>query len=288
MKYKVSVLIPTKNEEDNLEECIKSVLWADEIIVFDSYSIDNTIQIAQNFGAKIIQRKFNNFSSHKNWALRNIKFQNSWLLLLDGDERVDDKLFKEITTILQNPKADGYYIARKNYFMGKWMKYGGWYPDWALRLFKHNLAYYEERIVHERLIINGKVGYLNNPIIHLDFKGLERYFDRHNTYSSLEAIEAYNTISKPRREYSLKQVIFKNGPELRWALKEIGYKYIPCRSLLKFVWMYFFRLGFMNGRIGFRFCILHSFYEYQISLKLEELKNSNSAFYKKYKNYIQG
>lgn len=283
----VSVLIPTKNEERNLQACLDSVAWANEIIVYDSFSNDSTVEIAKKNNVKIVQRQFDNFSTHKNWALDHIEFRNTWILIVDADECITPLLAEEINRLLQKgPDKNGYYIARKNYFDGKWIRHGGWYPDWNLRLFKLGHACYEERIVHEHMLVDGPAGYLQEPLLHYDDKGMERYFDRHNIYSSLEAVECYQFLHKKKQMGTLKEY-WKSGPHRRRFLKQLAYRYLPCRPLFKFLWMYFFKLGFLDGRIGLRFCLLHTFYEYQIALKVKELETKDSPMQKKYQVFSE-
>jgi glycosyltransferase involved in cell wall biosynthesis len=287
-KTPVSVLIPTKDEERNIETCIRAVAWADEIVVFDSFSTDKTVDLAKTLGAMIVQRKFDNFSDHKNWAFDHIDFSHPWILMVDADERITEPLAKEITDLLAStPTLNGYYVARKNNMAGQWVVHGGYYPNWSLRLLKRGFGRYESRIVHEHILLDGPAGFLKNPLLHKDDKGMERYFDRHNTYSSMEAVEVHRNLLSGRRERLLPSALFSKGPERRRFLKNLSYRYLPMRSLFKFLWMYVIRLGFLDGRGGFRFCLLHTFYEYQVSLKLEELRDKNSPIYRKYATYLE-
>jgi len=284
----ISILIPTKNEERNIAACLASVSWSDDITVFDSYSTDATAAIVSQYSARFVQRQFDNFADHKNWALSNLPFRYNWILIVDADERVSQELADEINTVIQNSTlCDGYYIPRKNYFCDKWIRHGGWYPDYQMRLLRKGKARYENRIVHEHVLISTAPAYLKNPLIHYDYKGIERYFDRHNVYSSLEAVECFKTLTQSSNQSSLKSSLLKKGPEKRRFLKNLAYKYLPCRSLIKFFWMYIIKLGFLDGRIGFRYCLLHTFYEYQVSLKLEELKQPDSPMREKYRQYLK-
>jgi glycosyltransferase involved in cell wall biosynthesis len=284
----ISVLIPTQNEERNIAACINHVTWANEIIVFDSFSNDQTLNIAHQLGAKVVQRKFDNFSAHKNWALENIDFKNDWVLIVDADERITEALSIEIKALFQNTlKFNGYYIARQNWFGGKWIHHGGWYPDWQLRLLKRGYARYESRLVHEHVLLEGQAGFLKNPLIHYDDKGIERYFERHNHYSSMESVEIFKILtSSSNQSPQLKASLFARGPGHRRFLKNLAYRYLPARPLFKFFWMYVIKLGFLDGRIGLRYCLLHTFYEYQVSLKLEELTNPGSPLYQKYQVFL--
>jgi len=284
-KSPVSVLICTKNEERNLRDCLKGIAWADDCVVLDSYSDDATVTIAREQGARVVHRQFDNFSTHKNWALDNIDFRHDWILIVDADERVTPELAREIAALVNgSPPYHGYYLARQNWFAGTWIRHGGWYPDFNLRLLRRGQGRYEPRLVGEHILLAGPPGYLKNPVIHYDYKGIERYFDRHNVYSSLEAVEAYRTLIAPRQTKGLPADLWTRGPERRRFLKNLAYRYLPGRPLFKFIWMYFFKLGFLDGRMGFRYCVLHTFYDYQISLKLEELRDPQSPMSRKYKD----
>lgn len=284
-KSPVSVLICTKNETRNLGDCLQRVAWADDCVVLDSYSDDDTVNIARDKGARVVQRHFDNFSAHKNWALDHIDFKYDWILIVDADERVTPELAQEIVTLVNgSPAHNGYYLARQNWFGGTWIKHGGWFPDWNLRLLRRGRGRYEARLVHEHMLLEGPPGYLKNPIIHYDYKGIERYFERHNVYSSLEAVEVYRMLTSPEQKQGLRPNLWIKGPERRRFLKNLAYRYLPGRAFFKFIWMYLFKLGFLDGRMGFRFCLLHTFYDYQISLKLEELQDPQSPMSHKYKN----
>lgn len=287
----VSALVPTRDEEQNLDDCLTCLANFDEVIVLDSYSTDRTIEIAERHGARVVQRKFDNFSAHKNWALDNIQFRNEWVMFVDADERVESDLSDEIGRLFSgnNPPFDGYFVSLKYMFCGVWMRHGGWYPGWQLRLFRRGLARCESRIVHEHMLLNGKAGYLSNPLLHHDYKGIERYFDRHNTYSSMEAVEVYRALKQlGAQPDQINPSMFSKGPERRRYLKLMAYRYLPFRPLFKFFWMYIFKGGFLDGKIGFRFCLLHTLYEYQVSLKFEELNNPGSPLHQKYRDYIAG
>ncbi len=233
----------------------------------------------------MVQREFDNFSAHKNWALDTIDFRHDWILIVDADERVTPELAREIAAIVSgSPPHHGYYLARQNWFAGTWIRHGGWYPDYNLRLLRRGRGRYEARLVHEHILLEGSPGYLKNPLIHHDYKGIERYFERHNVYSSLEAVEAHRTLTAADQPGGLPADLWAKGPGRRRFLKNLAYRYLPGRALFKFIWMYFFKLGFLDGRMGFRFCLLHTFYDYQISLKLEELRDPQSPMSQKYKD----
>ncbi len=284
----LSVVVPTKNEERNLADCLACVAFADEVIVYDSYSDDSTLDLARAAGARVEQRVFDVFSVHKNWAIENIDFSHDWILWVDADERVTPELAAEIQEVIRAWRDDGpagYYIARQNLFAGKWIKHGGMYPDYQLRLFRRGRARYEDRIVHEHMVVDGDSGYLKNHFVHHDYKGIERYLDRHNVYTSLEAVEVHRRLTGRGTE-AIKADIRSKGPGRRRALKNFAYRHLPARSVCVFLYMYVFKMGFLDGRIGFRYCLLRAFHEYQISLKLTELKDPNSAMSTKYRAYL--
>ena len=281
MKAPVSFIIPTRNEERNIRDAIGSIAsWADEVFVLDSYSADRTLEFAKAMGVQVAQRRFDNFAAQKNWALENLPFRADWVFFLDADERVSPELQEEITDALQdrNCAFDGYYVPRQNYFMEIPVRHGGWYPDRRLVLFKHRLGRYESRIVHEHVVLNGRAGRLKQALLHYnDNKGLHQYFDRHNVYSTMEALEANRHLEGNRSVGTLRAAFFGEGPERRRALKHWAYRYLPFRPLFKFLWSYGLKRGFLDGRVGFRYCLLQSLYEYQVSLKLIELRSDPTS-----------
>lgn len=287
-KAPVSVLIPTLNEERNLPGCLDSVAWADEIVVFDSHSTDGTAGIAKAAGARVITRDFDSFAAHKNWALDNIDFRNGWVLLLDADERVIPLLADEIRDAVGRDSGPvGYYIARQTMFAGKWLRHGGVWPDYNLRLLRLGHGRYEDRLVHEHMILDGPAGYLNGHLLHDDDKGIERFFDRHNHYTSLEAVEIVRARTRPAADGDrLDGNLFRKGPARRRALKSFAQRYLPFRPLCVFLYMYLFKLGILDGRAGLRYALLKMFFEYQIVLKVKELGDRSAPLYCRWRDYL--
>ncbi|MCC3431055.1 MAG: glycosyltransferase family 2 protein, partial [Microcoleus sp. PH2017_03_ELD_O_A] len=205
-KIPVSVLIPAKDEELNLPACLASIARADEVFMVDSQSSDRTVEIAISSGAKVVQFYFDNrWPKKKNWSLDNLPFRNEWVLIVDCDERIPPELWDEIARAIADPNFDGYYLNRKVFFLGQWLRYGGRYPDWNLRLFKHQKGRYEnlgtesvpntgDNEVHEHVILAGQVGYLKHDMIHEDYRDLFHWIERHNRYSNWEARVYYNII----------------------------------------------------------------------------------------------
>jgi glycosyltransferase involved in cell wall biosynthesis len=287
-KALVSVLIPTKNEARNLPSTLEALSWADQIIVFDSHSSDDTVEIAKRYGCEVSQRVFDNFADHKNWALQNLEFRNPWILILDADEKIPAALAEEISAIcLGASSADAYYVARKILVDGVWLKHAGKYPDYNIRLFRNGKARYERRIVHEHMIADGRIGTLKNHLVHIDAKGTYRYIERHNQYAEMEAVEAWITLHSGPAVQSLGGVLRARRNERRRLLKNFAYQYLPFRPILVFLYLYVFRLGFVMGQAGIKTCALRMFYEYIVDLYLEELKDPDSPVAVKYKGYIE-
>jgi glycosyltransferase involved in cell wall biosynthesis len=282
-KIPVSVLIPAKNEELNLPACLESVSLADEIFVVDSQSTDKSMEIAEDYGAKVVQFYFNGgWPKKKNWSLENLSFRNEWVLIVDCDERITPELWQEIATAIENPNYNGYYINRKVFFLGKWIRYGGKYPDWNLRLFKHKLGRYEnlktedvpntgDNEVHEHVILD-KVGYLKNDMLHIDFRDIYHWLERHNRYSNWEARVYYNLLSDSKQSQTIGANLFGDPVQRKRFLKKIWVK-LPFKPLLRFILFYFLQLGFLDGKAGYIYGRLLSQYEYQIGVKLYELRN---------------
>lgn len=281
-KIPVSVLIPAKNEESNLPACLDSVSRAAEVFVVDSQSGDRSIEIAESYGAKVVQFNFNgSWPKKKNWSLENLPFQNEWVLIVDCDERITPELWDEIAEVIQNPEYNGYYLNRRVFFLGKWIRHGGRYPDWNLRLFKYKLGRYEnlntgdipntgDNEVHEHVVLEGNVGYLKNDMLHIDFRDIYHWLERHNRYSNWEAKVYYNFITGQGNEGTIGANLFGDAVQRKRFLKKIWVR-LPLKPLLRFILFYFIQLGFLDGKAGYIYGRLLSQYEYQIGVKLYEL-----------------
>ncbi|MGK7887233.1 MAG: glycosyltransferase family 2 protein [Crocosphaera sp.] len=282
-KVPVSVLIPALNEELNLPACLESVARADEVFVVDSQSSDRSIEISQKYGANVVQFNFNGrWPKKKNWSLENLPFRNEWVLIVDCDERITPELWDEIETAIKEDTYNGYYLNRKVFFLGKWIRYGGKYPDWNLRLFRHKLGRYEnlntedipntgDNEVHEHVILQGNVGYLKEDMLHIDFRDIYHWLQRHNRYSNWEARVYYNLLIGQDESGTIGANLFGDAVQRKRFLKKIWVK-LPFKPLLRFVLFYFIRLGFLDGRAGYIYGRLLSQYEYQIGVKLYELR----------------
>ena len=284
-KVSVSVIVPTKDEERNIAICLESLAWADQVFVFDSHSTDRTVEIASSMGATVVERVFDNFATHKNWALDNLDLRHDWVFFVDADERGTPLLADEVRATIADPDArHGYYVAGENWLWGKPMR--AIYPNYNLRLIRRGKGRYEERIVHEHMVIEGPPGYLKNHLVHMDDKGIERWFDRHNNYSSMEAVEAWRLLNASEKESSIPARLPRRGPERRRALKQFAYRYLPARPIWQFLYLYIVKRGILDGRRGLRYCLLKMFYEYQVTLKLKELNDPDSPMSEDYKDQL--
>jgi glycosyltransferase involved in cell wall biosynthesis len=272
-KAPVSIMIPTKDEEKNLPFAIKSVIdWASDVFVLDSGSTDGTKEVAESLGAKFVYHEWQGYARSKNWGLDNLPFTTPWVFILDADEAITPELRDEIIRVTSDTTNDvaGYYINRFFIFLGKRIKHCGFYPSWNLRLLKRGKARYEEREVHEHMSVDGKVGYLKHDMEHNDRRGLAYSIAKHNHYSTLEAREMFKVITS--QSAADRGRLFGGSPvEKRRWVKTVLWPKLPARWIARWIYMYFLRLGFMDGDVGFHFCLFMTSYEHQIDLKLREM-----------------
>lgn len=272
----ISVLILTRNEEQNLPGCLESVRWSDDIHVYDSKSTDRTLEIARDYGATITVREFDNWSSHQNWGLRNIPFKHPWVFYLDADERPTPEL---CTNMLRAVETPGEYVAfevqRRDFFLNTWLRHVQATP-YYIRLFRPECVIYE-RLVNPVSVVSGPIRRLEGYLDHYPFsKGLSHWIDRHNSYSTFEAMEI---VSNGKREpASWKKALFdRDFQERRRHQKRIFYT-LPGRPALKFLALYFARGGFLDGAAGFHYALLQAMYEYTIVEKTRELERKPSGY----------
>jgi glycosyltransferase involved in cell wall biosynthesis len=273
----LSVVIITFNEEANLPHTLESVKWADEIIVVDSGSTDRTVEIAKSYGAKVWVEPWKGFAAQKNSALE--KATGDWILSLDADEEVSPELTNEIKALFQygslaetrewcltmretapipsraleylHGKPSGYYVPRKNFFLGRWVRHGGFYPDRKLRFIARGFGQFEDRAVHEDARVTGSTSKLKSSLIHHAYPTLSGYIEHMNRYSSL-------------------------GAEMKIANGPVGFSFvnIVLRPLSTFLYNYFFRLGFLDGREGLLLHLYHSVYVSWKYAKVWEISRS--------------
>jgi len=263
----VSILILTLNEEANLAECIDSCGWSDDIVVYDSMSEDRTLEIAKAKGARVVQRRFDNYAAQRNAALTTVQYKNPWVLMVDADERVPPELAREIEMTVGGAGADValFRMRRKDFFLGKWLRRSSGYPSWFGRLIRLGRVRVE-REVNEEYITDGRVLHLEEHLHHYPFnKGIAYWFERHNRYSTMEAI----AMSMHNDRIVVPELFARDPINRRRMLKQLLYR-LPLRPLIVFIYLYIVRLGFLDGRAGFYFSRMRAAYEMLIDLKVIE------------------
>ncbi len=249
----ISVIVPTKNEEMNIEDCLRSVSWADEIIVVDARSADRTVELASRYTKEVFVRDWEGFSEVKQFALQNAR--HDWVFWLDADERVSPELGEELVAVAESPRSTyrAYEVARRAYFLGKWIRHCGWYPGYVVRLFQRRMATFTPSRVHEKVVVPGPVGRLSADLLHYTDDTIFHYLAKMNRYTSLAAEDA---VASGRR-FRLYDVIV--------------------RPAYLFFRMYVLRLGFMDGMHGLILSLLsagHVFTKYAKVWDAERLKGA--------------
>jgi glycosyltransferase involved in cell wall biosynthesis len=279
----VAVLIPAKNEETNIVECLRHVLWAKQLVVVDSQSTDRNVPLAQAMGAEVYQFHYSKegWPKKKNWALESVPWRHEWVLIVDADEHITPELAAEIAEVVsrdaERSAPQGYHLNRRFMFMGRWIKHCGYYPSWNVRLFKHRLGRYErigtlgdtgsgDNEVHEHVVLPaGEAGYLKNDFLHFAYPDLATWVEKHNRYSTWEAHamlagDAGRLTASP----------FGGPIERRRWLKAVARR-LPFRPLLRFLYAYVLKGGFLDGYPGYCMCRLLAWYEFMSSAKYYEM-----------------
>jgi glycosyltransferase involved in cell wall biosynthesis len=269
----ISAFILTFNEENILSKCLSNLSFVDEILVFDSFSTDETVNIAKKMGARVIQRKFDNYANQRNEALKAISPDTDWILMVDADEIVSPELKNEIVRItnISNNPVTLYLVRRKDMFQGKWIKHSSGYPTWFGRLFRYGKVWVE-REVNEEYHTSGETGYLSEHLVHYPFnKGLNFWFEKHNRYSSMEATLMTSELQDKLKIFDL---LSTDPVKRRKAQKCLTYR-LPFRPSIVFFAFFLLKGGFLDGRRGYTFCRLRKTYEWMIAIKREELHFKN-------------
>lgn len=273
----IDVVIITKNEESNLPHCLAALEgWTNRVFVVDSGSTDGTREISESMGATFVHHDWPGYAAQKNWAIETLPIESEWILIVDADEVVTPQLRDEIAAIVARAPdtvpESGFHLNRLFYFLDRPIRHCGYFPSWNLRLFKKGTAYYEDRSVHEHMVVDGPVGYLQAPMTHDDRRGIEHSIAKHNDYSSLEAVEIARRRDSVRLPAAgLESRLFGNTLARRRWFKQRVYHLLPVPWLFRFVYMYIWRAGFLDGHAGLRFTLFISAYEFLISLKIREL-----------------
>jgi glycosyltransferase involved in cell wall biosynthesis len=243
---RLSAVVITLNEEAHIRRCLESVAWADEIVVVDACSHDKTVQIAREFTDRVIVRPWAGFTAQKNFAAE--QSTGEWILSLDADEEAAPELRPEIMAVVAGSGAcHGYAVRRQNMFLGRFIRHGGLYPDWQMRLFRRGQGHFAERAVHESVTVTGPVGRLHGHLVHRSYEGVSDFIGRANRYSSLAA-----------------EQMVREGRRVRMGelvLKPLG----------RFLSMYVMKRGFLDGRRGLLLATLYAYYVFMRSAKVWEV-----------------
>ena len=278
----IDVLVITKNEEANLPSCLEALQgWTRKVFVVDSGSTDRTSEIAISMGAEFVHHDWSGYASQKNWALENLDFSAPWTMIIDADEIVTPALREEIRSVIERDpdtvEESAFYLNRLFYFLDDPIRHCGYFPSWNLRLFKRGSAQYEDRAVHEHMVVDGEAAYLEEPMTHDDRRGIEHSIAKHNSYSSLEAREILRGREAAGPPASgLASNIFGSALQRRRWFKQRIYHLLPAPWMFRFFYMYIWRRGFMDGATGRQFSLFISAYEFLISLKIKELRLDRS------------
>ena len=274
----ISAIILTFNEENNIVGCLESIAgWCDEIFIVDSYSNDTTLAIARHFTGRIYQHPFENFSSQRNWAQENLPIKNEWLLHLDADERVSEELKASLKNLfLFSHDIDGLMAARKTIFRNRWIKYGGHYPVYHLRVFKKSKGKSEERFYDQHYMVRGKTVILKGDIVNIVASDVARWRMAHRKWAQLEACEIlFNAKKKAGLDFFGSPIARKN-----WLRYKIYYRMpLFVRCLMYYLYRYLLRLGFLDGKEGMCFHYLHGlWYRVLVDYNVLSLRRESSVY----------
>ncbi|WP_008309288.1 glycosyltransferase family 2 protein [Leptolyngbya sp. PCC 6406] len=271
-----SIYILTYNEELDIAACIESALLSDDVIVVDSCSRDRTQAIAAQYPVRVVEHAFESHGKQRTWMLENIPAKYDWAYILEADERMTPELFQECLEAMQHPQQVGYYVAERVMFMDHWIRHSTQYPRYQLRLLKRGQVWFTDYGHTEREVCDGPTGFLRETYPHYTCgKGLARWIEKHNRYSTDEARETLRQLDAGRVDW--KQLFWgKSEVARRRALKDLSLR-LPLRPIIRWVYMYLILGGWRDGHAGFAWCTLQAFYEYLIVLKVRELKRERQT-----------
>jgi glycosyltransferase involved in cell wall biosynthesis len=267
-----SIFILTHNEEVEIAACIESALLSDDVVIVDSCSDDRTVAIAESYPVRVIQHPFESHGKQRTWMLQSVPVKHEWVYILEADERMTPDLFQECLDTIQAAEHTGYYVAERVMFMGKWIRRSTQYPRYQLRLFQKEKVWFTDYGHTEREVVEGTTGFLKETYPHYTSgKGFSRWIDKHNRYSTNEAIETLRQLETGSLDWN---ALFFGASEVdrRRALKDLSLR-LPFRPLIRFFYMYVLLGGILDGYPGFTWCMLQAFYEYLITLKVWELRD---------------
>jgi len=274
---RLSAFVLTRNEELNLGACLESLDgWCTDIHIVDSFSTDRTLEIAARYGAHAHQHAFEGHTKQRAWALRNLPFAHEWVLALDADHRVTEELREELVALFAAPPQgmDGYFISRRQIFRGRWIRFGGYYPKYQLKLFRHKGAFLDDNEFDYRFYVTGPTGKLKHDIVESNQNewGISFFIEKHNKFASELATEEMKRI-KGGLGYLARTDFFGN-PDQRILWLKVKWNTLPLylRPFLLFIYRYFLRLGFLDGKEGFIFHFLQSlWFRLLVDIRREEL-----------------
>ncbi len=261
----VTVMIFTLNEEIHLPSCLAALDWCDDVIVVDSFSTDRTEAICRARGVRFFQHGFEGFGSQRNWALDHTDPRHSWILILDADERVPLELARELGEKALNspPDVGAYRVRRRFYLWGRWLRYSSLYPSWVVRFIHRDRVRYLNRGHAETQTVQGGIRDLDHDLIDENLKGIDEWFERQNRYSRKDALHELEQAGN-RPPWS--KFVTGDALERRAVLKALAAR-LPARGLLYFLYAYFWRRGFLDGRDGFLFCLMRAMYQTMVAVK---------------------
>lgn len=265
-KGRVEILIPTLNESAVIRDTVQNALALGPVFVLDSLSTDGTQQIAREAGATVVEQKFLGYARQKNWGLEKLPFKGEWVFILDADERITPQLRKEVLATIDDPdRADGYFVNRVVLFMGRAIRHGGLYPSWNLRFFRRGTCRYEDRSVHEHMVCDGPTDYLRNEMLHIRGESVHEWIRKHIRYADLESDE-WVKLNRGLEAGASAQQLFRHTLRYRQYLRREVWPRTPLKPVLRFFYMYFLRLGILDGFAGLHMANMMSIYEYMIEL----------------------
>lgn len=277
----LSVLILTSNEESNIAKCLDSISpTGAKVYIVDSLSQDKTVEIAESMGATVLQNPWKTYADQFNWGLDNAGIDSDWVMRMDADEEIMPDLVEAINNFLEAPPADvsGIYVRRRVFFMGRWIRHGGYYPTWLLRLFRRGVGRCEALWMDEHIVLDsGKTLQIKADIIDKNNKDLTFWTDKHNKYASREVLDIVESKRKADTGVITGGLGESQASGRRW-MKDNVYSRMPLflRPSLYFIYRYFFRLGFLDGREGLIFHFLQGFwYRFLVDAKLFEHLRTN-------------
>lgn len=281
----MTAIIMTYNEERNLRACLESVHdYIDDIIIVDSISNDKTEDIAREYTDKFYLNKWINYSKQYLWGIANTDIKHEWVLRLDADERWTKEGFDELRKIIEDDSADGVYVKMKIFFMGRFIKHGAFYPNYFLRVYKRSKGAMEDRWMDEHIKVDGVTVHSNIDVIESNYdrqENISLWTDKHNGYSTREAVEFLIAKHKIHKIDTVANLFGNKTERKRWMKENVYFKTpLFVRPFMYFVYRYFFKLGFLDGKEGFIFHTLHAFwYRFLVDTKvyqIEQLAKKNN------------